>query len=182
MKRAIITPAVLAASALDELKDWLAITTIKDDAPLQSLLRAALEMCEAFTGQMPLEAMCEEILAASSVWQCLSACPVLSITGIETIAADNTRFALAATDYAIELDADGGARIRVLRQGSAGLVAVRFTAGMALDWASLPDGIRHGILRLAAHNYRQRDQDALSPAPPASVAALWRPWRRLRLA
>ena len=34
MKRAIITPAVLAGAALAELKDWLAITTPGDDAAL----------------------------------------------------------------------------------------------------------------------------------------------------
>jgi hypothetical protein len=46
----------------------------------------------------------------------------------------------------------------------------------------LPEGIRQGALRLAAHQYRERDVDAPQPVPPAAVAALWRPWRRMRLA
>ena len=182
MKRAIITPAVLAGAALGELKDWLAITTPRDDAALTQLLRAALEMCEAFTGQMPLAATCEEVLPAAACWQALATRPVLAITGIEGIPAEGARFALAPADYAIELVADGSALVRVPRQGAAGRVAVRFTAGMAAGWADLPDGIRHGALRLAAHHYRQRDGSAAAPVPPAAVAALWRPWRLMRLA
>jgi len=186
MKRAIIAPAALAGAALDELKDWLAITTPREDTALSALLRAALETCEAFTGRMPLAAECEEVLPArpstGSGWQTLATRPVGAVTSVEGIPADGARFPLAPADYLIELVADGGAMVRVLRQGSAGRVAVRFTAGMAAEWADLPDGIRHGVLRLAAHHYRQRDIGGASPVPPAAVAALWRPWRLMRLA
>ena len=182
MRRAIITPPVLAPAALDELKEWLAITMPRDDAALTQLLRAALETCEGFTGQMPLAATCEEVLPASGCWQALSTRPIQAITGIEGIPADGARFALAATDYAIELEADGGAMIRVTRAGAAGRVAVRFTAGMATGWADLPEGVRQGVLRLAAHHYREHEAPTASPEPPAAVAALWRPWRRMRLA
>ena len=80
MKRAIVVPAILASAALDELKDWLAITTPRDDAALTKLLRAALELCEAFTGQMPLAAQCEEVLPANTSWQTLATRPVQAIT------------------------------------------------------------------------------------------------------
>ena len=62
MQRTIVTPAVLAPAALAELKLWLGVTTTADDAPLTGLLAAALETCEGFTGLMPLEAVCEEVL------------------------------------------------------------------------------------------------------------------------
>ena len=182
MKRVITTPPVLAGAALAELKDWLAITTPRDDAALTQLLRAALEMCEAFTGRMPLAAECEEVLPAAGCWQSLATRPVGAVTGVEEIPAEGARFAIPAADYAIELTADGAALVRVLRQGSAGRVAVRFTAGMAAAWADLPEGIRHGVLRLAAHHYRQRESDTAQSVPPAAVAALWRPWRLMRLA
>lgn len=181
MKRAIIVPAVLASAALDELKDWLAITTPRDDTGLTGLLRASLEMCEAFTGQMPLEAVCEEVLVTGSAWQMLQTRPVQSITGVEAIEADGSRSTLTPDQYALDMEADGSALVRVPQPGTASRMAVRFNAGMAPDWASLPDGIRHGVLRLSAHNYRQRDLDAMNPVPPAAVAALWRSWRRMRL-
>ena len=182
MKRALVVPPVLSPAALGELKQWLAISMPGDDAALMALLRAALETCEAFTGLMPLAAECEEVLPASAVWQALATRPVQAVTGVEGIPAEGARFALAPEDYAIELDADGGALVRVLRQGAAGRVAVRFTAGIAAEWAELPDGLRHGVLRLAAHHYRERESGSARALPPAAVAALWRPWRRMRVA
>jgi len=60
-------------------------------------------------------------------------------------------------------------------------VAVRFTAGMAESWDMLPDAIQQGLVRWAAYQHRARDGDKGIAGPPASVAALWRPWRRMRI-
>lgn len=182
MKRLIVIPPVLPPAALAELKDWLGISTAMDDAPLAALLRAALEFCEDFTGRMPLQATCEEVLCVSGGWQRLSTSPVQTIVAVEGIPAEGPRFALATGDYELDLDADGGGLVRVLRQGTAGRIAVRLTAGLAPDWASLPETLRHGAIRLAAHQHRAREGDGADPYPPAAVAALWRPWRRMRLA
>ena len=146
-----------------------------------ALLRTALEVCEGFTGAMPLQAVVEELLPVDSAWQNLSALPVQAITLVQGVPAEGSRFSLPVADYAVDLDADGGGRVRVLNPGAAGRVAVRFTAGLAPDWGSLPEGLRHGVLRLAAHQHRERETDGAAPLPPAAVAALWRPWRRLRL-
>jgi uncharacterized phiE125 gp8 family phage protein len=183
MKRVIVTPAGLAPAALSELKDWLGISTAQDDAQLTALLRASLDLCEQFTGLMPLQQVCEEVLPAACDWQGLAVRPVQSITLVEGVPAEGARFALPVANYAIELDADGGGRVRISNPGSAGRIAVRFTAGISADWASLPDALRHGVLRMAAHHYRQReDAGEGGITPPAAVAALWRPWRRMRLA
>lgn len=182
MKRAIVTPAALAPAALSELKNWLGITIAGDDAQLSALLRAALDLCEDFTGLMPLQQICEDVLPASSAWQALSVRPVLAITGVEGIPAEGSRFALPVAAYAIELDPEGTGRVLIGNPDAAGRVAVRYIAGLAPDWASLPESLRQGILRLAAFQYRQRDDANASAGPPASVAALWRPWRRMRLA
>lgn len=182
MMRAIITPAVLAPMALTELKNWLGITTPSDDAQLSALLRTALDACEHFTGTIPIEQGCEAVLAITPDWQALPARPVQAITAIEGIPAEGGRFALPPASYAIELDADGTGRVRLGNPGAAGRIAVRFSAGLAADWSGLPDGLRHGILRLAAFYYRQRESEGSGAMPPAAVAALWRPWRRMRVA
>ena len=65
-----------------------------------------------------------------------------------------------------------------MQQGSADRVEVDLTAGIAADWTSLPDALRQGIVRLAAHLFVERENGV--PAP-AIVTALWRPWRRMRL-
>lgn len=181
MKRAIVTPAVLAGIALDELKHWLSISNPSEDALLGTLLRGAIDLCEAFTGSMPLETECEEILPVSRDWQSLATRPVHSITGVEAIPRDAPPYALPLDSYQIDLGADGSGLIRVSRLATANRVAVRFTAGLSPDWDGLPEGIRHGIIRLAAHHYRSRDA-ASSAQTPAAVAALWRPWRRMRIA
>lgn len=180
MKRTFIVPAVLAPAALADLKDWLGIATSADDAQLTALLRAAVEACEAFTGSLPLQAGCEEVLDAMPGWLGLTGRPVQAITTVQAIAPDGTRSDLAATAYAIDLSADGSGRVRLLAPAT-GRMAVRYVAGLAPEWASLPDGLRHGIVRLAAHGYRQRETAEPGAQPPAAVAALWRPWRGLRL-
>jgi len=182
MNRVILSPATLPGSALAELKQWLGITGSRDDALLTTLLAAAIETCEAFTGQMPLEASCEEMLLSGCGWVSLSTRPVLAISAIDGITADGTRFILSAGNYQTELEADGTGRVRVPLSGSATRIAVRFTAGLAPGWETLPDTIRHGMIRLAAHQHRERESEGAAPLPPASVAALWRPWRRVRLA
>ena len=182
MKRAIIVPAALSGAPLAELKAWLGIRLSEEDQALTTLLRASLETCEAFTGQMPLEAECEEILPQASTWMWLATRPVQAISAVDGIAADGTRTPVEAENYEIELDADGGACVRAAIYPAANRIAVRFTAGIAPGWASLPEGLKHGVLRLAAHNYRQRDREAALTTPPAAVTALWQPWRRMRLA
>lgn len=182
MKRAIVSPPALSSAALAELKQWLGIATVQDDAVLTSLLRAALETCEAFTGLVPIETLCEEVLPLDGGWQKLATMPVLAITGIEAILADGSRSAIAPSAYAIDLDADGGGRIMVMSPGAAVRIAAQFVAGLAASWEELPEGLRHGLVRLAAHQHRERDNAGAAPLPPVSVAALWRPWRRLRLA
>lgn len=182
MRRTIVVPAALAGTALAELKDWLAITTTGEDAFLTGLLRSALETCEAFTGQVPLAMTLEEIHPADTCWRGLASRPVQAITGVEGIPADGARFPLAAGDYLVDLDASGGAHVRLLRQGAAGRIAVRLVAGIAADWPALPESLRHGVIRLAADAYRDRGGEAKAGAPPAAIAALWQPWRRMRLA
>jgi len=182
MKRAIIAPAVLAGSALDELKQWLAITTTRDDAALIALLRSALEACEGFTRQMPLEALCEEMLPATRGWQSVATTPVRAMTALTSVGADGMQTDLDPGHYLFDITADGCGRVNLLSVPEQSRVAVRFTAGLAPDWESLPDGLRHGVIRLASHAYRERNEGDARRSPPAAVAALWQPWRRMRIA
>ncbi|KZY54376.1 hypothetical protein A3736_14445 [Erythrobacter sp. HI0063] len=53
-------------------------------------------------------------------------------------------------------------------------------SAMPADWAGLPSALAEGIVRFAAWQYRERDGGVDRP-PPAAIAALWRPYRTLRL-
>lgn len=181
MKRLILTPSVLPASALAEVKQWLGITINNDDAELLSLLLSSLTVCEAFIGELPLEAQCEERLDAQHGWLKLSTRPVQAITSVEQISHDGTRQILPSTAWDIDLSADGTGHVWLTHLPPRTSIAVGFTAGHHAEWDTLPDALRHGIIRLAAHQYRERESKNASPLPPASVAALWRPWRTMRL-
>ena len=59
-------------------------------------------------------------------------------------------------------------------------LVVRFRAGIGTDWNGVPEPLRAGIVRLVSHLFSHRDAADAGP-PPAAVAALWRPWRRMQL-
>ena len=179
MKRAIVVPAPMPLAARTELKNWLAISSGNEDAFLESLLRASLDTCEAFTGSMLLEQTCEEFLAPTDRWQALSASPVQSIEMLVAIPTSGSIFLMESDAYEFDIDADGIGRVRLLRPQAMARAQVRYVAGRSANWDSLPDGLRQGVVRLAAHQYRERD--GAGTTPPASVAASWRPWRRLRV-
>ncbi len=170
----------LPAAALAELKLWLGISTTRDDPLLISLLQSATALCEAFTGLALIERDASPVLPVCGSWQALPLRPVRAITAVEGLPADGGSFALEPSAYAITIEADGTGWLRVMRPGSAGRVRVACRAGLAADWSGLPEALRHGIIRHAAHQHRERE-GAGGAAPPAAVAALWRPWRMVRL-
>lgn len=180
MRRVVLVPADLTGEALNELKQWLGISRDSEDANLLMLLKASLEMCEGFLGQRPLIENCEEQADNNSGWISLSANPVKAIISIEKIAEDGARTPLDVGNYTQRICADGIGQFRLNGHQDANVLAVQFQAGIANDWASMPGALRHGIIRLAAFHYRERDS-AKTIDPPVSVTALWRPWRKVRI-
>ncbi|KPF59032.1 hypothetical protein IP88_16365 [alpha proteobacterium AAP81b] len=161
------------AVSLAEVKAYLRLANDDDDALLAGLVRTAMALCEAFTGQWLLIRAGSERLAASRDWQRLIAAPVIEIVAVEAGSA-----ALPADAWTADIDAAGDAWLRLT--GSAAPAVARFRAGLAADWNGLPEPLRQGIVRLTTHFYSHRDAADAGP-PPAAVAALWRSWRRVRL-
>jgi uncharacterized phiE125 gp8 family phage protein len=166
--------------ALAEVKAFLRIGSGDEDALLAGLVRAAADTCEAFTGRALLIRGVEEMLPASRAWTRLGTAPVVAIEAVALVGADGAATPLAAPDYAIDIDAAGDGWIRLLLGIEPKRVRVSYHAGMAAHANGLPEALRHGIIRLAAHFYTHRDKPDAG-GPPAAVTALWRPWRRLRL-
>lgn len=180
MQRTIVQPPVIGSAALAELKHWLGITRPDEDAALTRLLETSLAICEAFTGQTPLRQTIEEIVPITSGWHELVSRPVQALLAASVIAQDSSRELLDQPEYAVELHAAGTACVRFLHPLEGRGVALQLRVGIAEDWAALPAPLGQGIIRLAAHHYRDRDNKG-SAVPPASVTALWRPWRQVRL-
>ena len=161
-------------AALAAVRAQLRVETAQDDALIVAFAETALGLAERFTGRaLLLREMVTELPAAAG-WQLLPAGPVRAIT---TVAAGRPAVALGAGGYAVDIDAAGAGWVRA--EGVAAPVTVTFTAGEAAAWAGIAPAIRQGVVLLAAHLFGDRDGRA---TPPAAVAALWRPFRDLRLA
>lgn len=160
---------------VDEVKSYLRLETAAEDAVIARLLGSAQGLCEAFLGQVLVAREVVEVLPAGGSWQRLSAAPVAAITRVERIGADGAAQLLGVGDYAIDIDPGGDGWVRA---SGSGRVRVTYRAGLASDAVGVPAAIGQGVVRLAAHLYAHRDD---AGAPPAAVAALWRPFRRLRL-
>lgn len=180
MGASIAAPAALLPVTLAELKAYLRIATSEEDALLAALVRSAAEACESFVGRVLIERAIDEVVPASRAWIRLGAAPVRAIESMAALGEDGTAVPLAPADYAIDIDAAGDGWVRLLAARDERRVRVSYTAGLAAEPNGLSEALRHGILRLAAHLYLNRDKPSV-PEPPAAVTALLRPWRRLRL-
>lgn len=176
----IQTEAAPLPVPLAEVKAQLRLTISDEDALLAGMVRAAADACEAFTGRALIERPLTETLPSATVWTRLGAMPVSAILDVETLDPNGEASPLAAAAYAVDIDAAGDGWVRLTARVEAKRMRISYRAGMAAEPNGLPEAIRHGIVRLAAHLYANRDR-AETPGPPASVTALWRPWRRLRL-
>ena len=168
------------AAPLEELKAYLRIGMDGEDDVLSGLLRSAASLCEQFTGQWLIRRTVRETVAGGGSWQRLSARPVVGIEMVEALDAEGVRHALPVDGYAIDIDASGDGWVRSTRAGDGRRLSVRYRAGLAEGLDGLPEPLRQGIVRLAAEHFLARGVE--SATPPAVVSALWRPFRRMRLA
>lgn len=173
-----IPPAAIAG-ALAPIKAYLRIEHDLEDDLLLSLAAVAIRLGEGFCGRVLIARTMGETLPACSDWRRLAATPVRAIVAVRGVPAEGADFPLPADAYAIDIDANGDGWVRVSNPGAAGRIAVTVDAGLAADWASLAEPIRQGAIRLVG--YLHANRDGAEDAPPAAVAALWRPFRRMRL-
>jgi uncharacterized phiE125 gp8 family phage protein len=185
---ALISETPAMPVALAELKAFLRLSISDEDALLAGLVRAAAELCEVFTGRALIDRAVEEMVAASTARTPLGAGPVRAITAMAAIDETGAATELSADDFLAEIDAHGEGWVRLRTGADARRLRVSYRIGMAADWNGVPEMLRHGIVRLAAQYYSQREPPRTGPASkggdgnlPAAVTALWRPWRRLRV-
>lgn len=150
-----------------------------DAAAIAGLCASAITLAEAFCGQVLVARSFEEAVAASGAWQRLAGVPVAAITAVAVVDAAGAATALPAESFAIDIDAGGTGWVRLTRPVAATRLLVTYAAGQAASWDALPPPVAQGIAMLVAHLFDHREGDA---APPAAIAALWRPWRRIALA
>ena len=175
MDGAAIPPDV-TAGAVAAVKAYLRIegegARADETGALTRAAESAVMLAEAYLGRVLIARDFVQVIGGTDGyggdygggWTVLAASPVSAVTGVPV-----------GDGYAVDLEVDGTAKVRT-PAGSA-KIAVSYRAGTAADWAAVPGAVAQGIVMLAAHLFEDRS-DAV---PPAAVAALWRPWRRMRL-
>lgn len=174
----IATNIAEAAVSMAEAQAYARVETGEEEAVLAGLVRTASALCESFTGQVLVARPFEEVLAPGAQWQRLGLTPVRAIDEVAVLAADGSATMLPTGEFEMDIDGRGDGWVRV--PGGGNRIRVRGQAGMALDPNGVPEPLRQGILRLIAHLFATRDGSG--GEPPAAVTALWRPYRRMRLA
>jgi uncharacterized phiE125 gp8 family phage protein len=172
----------LAAPAvtLAEAQAYVRVETGEEEALLAGLVRTATAMCEQFTGRVLLLREYTETLRASGDWQRLGLTPVRSVDTVEAIGEDGTATTLPARAFAVDVDSAGDGWVRLMPGYPPCKLRVSGTAGIATESHDVPEPLRQGIVRLTAHLFNARDGGGGDP--PAAVTAMWRPFRRMRLA
>lgn len=160
---------------LSEAQAFARVETGEEEALLAGLIRSASALCEAFLGQVVIARDFAELLPPSMEWQRIKAFPVRSI---EAVASDG--LPLPPTAYATDLDPTGHGWVRVSDPAVTGTIEVSGSAGLTVSQNGVPEPIRQGVLRLVGHLFNARD--GAGGEIPAAVTALWRPYRRMRLA
>jgi uncharacterized phiE125 gp8 family phage protein len=175
-----IQPVALTVDAVDAAKTYLRLESDDEDTSVAAFVAAAVVQAEGYLGQLLIERDVVERLPVSSGWQRLSATPVRSVTGVIGIPAEGASFALALDSYTLDINRHHDGWVRFTAPGAAGRADVSYRAGMVPGWPDLPEAISIAVLRIAAHLHTHRDA-ADDSGPPAAVASLLRPWRRMRL-
>jgi uncharacterized phiE125 gp8 family phage protein len=174
----IATNIAEAAVSMAEAQAYARVETGEEEALLAGLVRTASALCESFTGQVLVTRPFEEVLPPGGAWQRLALTPVRAIEEVAALAADGSEAVLSPPDFEMDIDSRGDGWVRA--NASDRKLRVRGQAGLAIEPNGVPEPLRQGILRLIAHLFATRDGSG--GEPPAAVTALWRPYRRMRLA
>ena len=178
MERDPIPEAVVAAAA-ESVRAYLRGGASEAGGLVERIAASAILLFEAFAGRVLIVRGGREVLPAQARWTRLEATPVRSIDQVEGLPAEGSAFVMPVGSYGIDLDATGDGWVRVGVAGIAGRVRVTLSAGDCADWDAVPGPIAQGVVMLAAHMIEGRGAE---DAPPAAVSALWRPYRRMRIA
>lgn len=168
------------AVTMSEAQAYVRIETGEEEAVLAALIRTASAVCEEFLNRVVIARDFEAEVPASGSWERLPLTPVRSIAAVETVDIAGVATALPTANYAIDIDSSGDGWLRLCQGADVSRVRVSGSAGLAQSENEVPEPIRQGVLRLVAHLFTSRDGPGGDP--PAAVTALWRPYRRLRLA
>ena len=205
----IAGPAVEPVSTA-EAKDHLRLDGGHEEAYLGSLITAARQACETYTGRSLISQDWSYVLdrwpgqeghgpwwdgVREGVIDTLAPVkrtldlprgPLQSVTSMTIFDPDRVGTVIDPSVYIVAPGLDGRVALRAgqvwpLATAPVGAINIRFKAGFGDSWNDVPAALRHGILVLVAHLYEGREAYAEQDRLPQSVLSLWRPWRQTLL-
>lgn len=165
---------------MSEAQAFVRIETGEEEALLAGLIRTASALCEAFLNQVVIARDFSIDVPASGSWLRVPVTPVRAMTAVAAVDLTGVETPIDVGGYTFDIDFAGDGWVRVGSPIDGSRVRVSGRAGMAESENGVPEPIRQGVLRLVAHLFTARDGN--DGEPPAAVTALWRPYRRMRLA
>jgi len=183
MTMTLLQGPTAAPLALAEVRAFLRLDHEDDDALLSAFIETARQACEDFTGRSLITQrwrLTRPIPADRRLR--LTRGPVQSVDDVQLVTRD-TATPVASAQYLLDR-ASEPPQLRFDGLAWSGSppanLQVDYTTGYGDDWNSVPMGLRQGMLRLVAYQYRVRDGDGAA-ALPSAVAALWAPFRVMQL-
>jgi uncharacterized phiE125 gp8 family phage protein len=181
------SPPATEPLALDETKGFLRVDQDNDDALVSSLITAARQLCEGYTGRSLVS---RGYSLFFDRWPKLRVIelpypPLLSVAEVNIYAPDNSFITLDPAGYYADTAggrivlADGAVRPRPGRAANG--IEIRYTAGYGAAGEDVPAPLRQGMLMLVAHLYEHRGDSPDQALPVSCAAALFRPYRLMGL-
>ncbi len=171
---------------LAEVREYLRVDNVDQDALLASLIRSTRVCAETYTGRAFITQSWRLFIDVwpSSGTLCLPKPPLVSVEDIFLLAPDDTSVPVSPSTYTIDTSATLG---KITLQGSASLmpgktragIRIDFTAGYGDTWNDIPEPLRLGMLQHIAHLYENRG--ATGARVPASSISFWQPYRLVRI-
>lgn len=191
---------------LTELKTHLRVVGTAEDTPLTSLITAARDAAEKFTGrafinrtydlyldEWPSKSESEwwdGVREGASVREAARAInlpypPLSSVSAINYYSDADVETLWAATNYHVDIASDPG-RIALKQGGTIPLptktingIKITYVAGYGAAASSVPQLIRNGVLMIGAHLYENRGDDPDQAVMKSGAASVLRQYKLL---
>jgi uncharacterized phiE125 gp8 family phage protein len=178
------TPPASEPITLDEAKEHLRVDGPEEDLIISSLVKAAREWCESFSGRSYVTQTWEIVLDdfPAEDYIKLSRPPLQSVTSIKYYGTDNTEYTMTATDYFVDIKSEPG-RVALAYGESWPSTTLRPINGVIItydagygDSTLVPDKIKAAIKLVLGHLYVHREEvteKVLVKVPTAAESLLW---------
>lgn len=176
-------PAIEPVS-LEEAKQFLRIDHDAEDSLIQGLIQAARQLCEATVRRRLIRQRLRLVSDDLHAVHRLPAGPVRQVETVAVIDAAGMAEILPESAYVISGDRLACLKVWPAPRRPVGSFRVDYEVGYGDIPDAVPQALRQGIRMLVAHWYENREavQSLAQPTVlPMGVAALWAPFRPIRL-